>query len=91
MTILPADEATLTSPEYRETFESFTAHGNRVVCYSCHEWSSTWNDICIERRLMKTAKLEGGGRMRNGDSGHKCWIQSLNHFSYINYCMEGGI
>ena len=26
-----------TSPEYKETFESFTAHGNHVVRYSCHE------------------------------------------------------
>ena len=24
-------------PEYKETFESFTAHGNHVVRYSCHE------------------------------------------------------
>jgi len=43
---------------------------------------------------MKAAKSEGGltrGRMRNSDSGHKCWIQTLNHFSYINDCMEEGI
>ena len=83
-----------TSPEYKETFESFTAHGNYVVRYSCHEWSGTWCDICIEQRLMKAVKSEGGlsrGRMRNSDSGHKCWIQTLNHFSYINNCMEEGI
>ena len=29
--------------------------------------------------------------MENSDSGHKCWIQTLNHFSYINNCMEEGI
>ena len=64
------------------------------VIYSCHEWSGTWCDICIDQRLMKVAKSEGGlsrGRMRNSDSGHKCWIQTLNHFSYINDCMEEGI
>ena len=83
-----------TSPEYKEIFESFTAHENHVVCYSYHEWSGTWCDICIEQRLMKTAKLEGGlsrGRMRNCDSSHKCWIQTLNHFCYINDCMKEGI
>ena len=26
-----------TLPEYKETFETFTAHGNHVVHYSCHE------------------------------------------------------
>jgi len=43
---------------------------------------------------MKVAKSEGGltrGRMRNSDSCHKCWIQTLNHFTYINDCMEEGI
>ena len=50
-----------TLPKYKETFESFTAHayGNHVVYYSCHEWSGTWCDICIEQRLMKAAKSEG--------------------------------
>ena len=83
-----------TSPEYKETYESFTAHGNHVVRYFCHEWSGTWCDICIEQTLMKVAKSEGGlrrGRMRNSDSGHKCWIQTINHLSYINDCMEEGI
>ena len=40
---------------------------------------------------MKAAKSEGGlsrGKMRNGDSGHKCWIQTLNHFSDVNHLME---
>ena len=43
---------------------------------------------------MKAAKSEGGlsrGRMRNNDSGHKCWVQTLNHFSDINQCMEEGV
>ena len=64
-----------TLPEYKEIFERCTAHGNHVVRYSCHDWSGTWCDICIEQRLMKAAKSEGGlsrGRMRNSDSGHKC-------------------
>ncbi|KAF3835714.1 hypothetical protein F7725_028272 [Dissostichus mawsoni] len=67
-----------------ETFESFTAHGNHVVRYSSHDWSGTWCDICIEQTLMKSAKSEGGlskGRMRHSDSGHKCWVLTLNHFS----------
>ena len=40
---------------------------------------------------MKAAKSEGGlsrGRMINSDSGHKCWVQTLNHFSDVNYLME---
>ena len=43
---------------------------------------------------MKAAKSEDGlsrGRMRNSDSGYKCWIQALNHFSCINNCMEEGM
>ncbi|KAI3378566.1 hypothetical protein SNEBB_000964 [Seison nebaliae] len=83
-----------TSLQYKEIFESFTTHGNHVVRYSCHDWSGTWCDICIEQRLMKAAKSEGGlsrGRMRNSDSGHKCWVQTLNHFSDVNQRMEEGI
>ncbi len=82
------------SAAYKETFDSFTAHGNHVVRYSCHDWSGTWCDIFIEQRLMKAAKSEGGlsrGRMRNNDSGHKCWVQTLNHFSDINQRMEDGV
>jgi len=58
-----------------------------AVHYSCYEWSGTWCDTCIEQKLMKVAKSEGGltrGRIRNSDSGIKCWIQTLNLFSYIN-------
>ena len=43
---------------------------------------------------MKAAKSEGGlsrGRMRNSDSGHKCWVLTLNHFSDINQRMEEGV
>ncbi|XP_014680947.1 PREDICTED: uncharacterized protein LOC106820867 [Priapulus caudatus] len=83
-----------TSPGYKETLESFTAHGNHVVHYSCHDWSGTWCDICIEQRLMKAAKSEGGlsrGRMRNSDSGHKCWVQTLNHFLDVNQRMKEGV
>ena len=82
-----------TSPGYKEIFERFTAHGNHVVRYSCHDWFGTWCDICIEQRLMKAAKSEGGlsgGRMKN-DSGHKCWVQTLNHFADINQRMEEGV
>ena len=45
-------------------------------------------------RLMKPARSEGGlsrGRMRNSNSDHKCSIQTLNHFYYINDSMEEGI
>ncbi|CAJ1066509.1 hypothetical protein F7725_020419 [Xyrichtys novacula] len=80
-----------TLPVYRETSEHFTAHGNHVVGYSSHDWSGTWCDICIEQTLMKAAKSEGGlsrGRMRNSDSGHKCWVLTLSHFSNINQHME---
>ncbi|KAJ8385110.1 hypothetical protein AAFF_G00192510 [Aldrovandia affinis] len=83
-----------TSPGYKETFESFTAHGNHVVRYSCHDWSGTWCDICIEQTLTKASKSEGElsrGRMRNSDSGHKCWVQTLSHFSDVNKRMEEGV
>ena len=43
---------------------------------------------------MKLAKSECElckESMRNSDSGHNYWIQILNHFSYINDCMEEGI
>ena len=82
------------STEYKKTFESFTAYGNHVVRYSCHKWSGTWCDICIEQRLMKAAKSEGGlsgGRMRNIDSGHKCWVQTLNHLPDVNQRMEESV
>ena len=80
-----------TLPAYQDTLESFTAHGNHVVRYSSHEWSGTWCDICIKQTLMKAAKSEGGlsrGRMRNSDSGHKCWVLTLSHFSDVNKRME---
>ena len=78
-------------PSYKDALESFTAHENHIVRYSCHELSGTWCDICIEQTLMKAAKFEGGlsrGRMRNSDSGHKCCVQTLNHFSDANYLMK---
>ena len=71
-----------TLPAYKDTLEHFLAHGNHV-CYSSHEWSGTWCDICIEQTLMKAAKSEGRlsrGRMRNSYSGHKCWVLTLSLF-----------
>ena len=29
--------------------------------------------------------------MRNSDSGHKCWVQTLNHFADVNQRMEEGV
>jgi len=46
-------------PKYKR-FENFTAYGHHVVHYSCHDWSGTWCDICIEQRLIKATKSEGG-------------------------------
>ena len=43
---------------------------------------------------MKAAKSEGGlsrGRMRNSDSSHKCWVQTLSHFADVNQRMEEGV
>ena len=80
-----------TLPAYQDTLENFTAHGNRVVRYSSHEWSGTCCNTCIEQTLMKAAKSEGGlsrGRMRNSVSGHKCWVLTLSHFSDVNQQME---
>ena len=81
-------------PAYKDTLNRFLAHGNHVVRYSSHEWSGTWCDICIEQKLMKAAKSEGGlsrGRMRNSFSGHKCWVLTLSHFSDVNQRMEENI
>ena len=63
-------------PDYKEIFENFTAYRNHIVRYSCHDWSGTWCcGICIEQRLMKAAKSEGGlsrGRMRNSVTSAGC-------------------
>ena len=43
---------------------------------------------------MKAAKSEGGlsiCRMRNSDSSHKCWVQTLSHFADVNQRMEEGV
>jgi len=80
--------------DYKEIFESFNSCGNHVVRYSCHDWSGAWFDICIEQTLMKAAKSEGGlsrGRMRYCASGHKCWVQTLNHFSDVNLRILKGV
>ena len=76
---------------YKDALESFTVHGNHIVRYSS---SGTWCDICIEQTLMKAAKSEEGlsrGRMRNSDSGQKCWVQTLNYFSDVNHLMEEAV
>lgn len=83
-----------TLPTYKEIFSGFTVHRNHVVRYSSHEWSGIWSDLCIEQTLMKAAKSEGGlsrGRMKNSNSGHKCWVQTLNHFSKVNQLMEADV
>ena len=66
---------------------SFQQSGSHVVRYSSHEWSGIWSDLCIEQILMRTAKSNGGlsgGRFRNGESAHKCWVQTLSQLSLIN-------
>ena len=76
-TVLSVDELL---PGYKEIFEQ---HGSLLS--PC--WSDTWCDISIEQTLMKAAKSEGGlsrGRMRNSDSSHKCWVQTLSHFADVN-------
>jgi len=83
-----------TLPAYKDSFKSFTTHGNHVVHSSSHEWSGTWCDICTEQTLMKAAKSEGGlsrGRMRNRDSSNKCWVLTLSHFSDVKQRMEQDI
>ena len=78
-------------PEYKEVFEKVAAYASHVVAI---KWSGTWCDICIEQKLMKAAKSEGRlsrGRMSNSYSGHKCWVQALNHFAYVNQRMDEGV
>ena len=71
------------SPEYKESFESFTAHEEHFAYYSCHELSGTQCDICTEQKLIKPARSEGGlsrGRMRNSDSGHNAGYKPSTTF-----------
>jgi len=75
-----------TEPIYKEIFKSFTAHRNHIVRYSCHDWSGTWCDICIEQTQMKAAKSESGlnrASMRNSDFDHDSLVQTLNHLSDV--------
>ena len=75
------------SVEQRAIIESFNSTGSHVVRYSSHEWSGIWRDLCIEQTLMRTSKSNGGlsgGRFRNGESAHSCWVQTLSHVSLIN-------
>ena len=81
------------SPAFQETLTKFTVYGNHAVRFSDHEWSGTWTDIAIETTLMREAKSSGGlnrGRFRN-ESSHKSWVQTLNHFSFIQQKLEGQI
>ena len=80
-------------PVFQETLTKFTVYGNHAVRFSDHEWSGTWTDITIEPTLMRDAKSSGGlnrRRFRN-ESAHRCWIQTLNHFSNIHQELEHGM
>ena len=58
-----------------------------MIRYSSYEWSGIWSDLCIEQTLMRYSKSDGGlsgGRFRNGESAHRCWVQTLSHISLIN-------
>ena len=75
------------SVEESAILKSFKLHGSHVIRYSSFEWSGIWSDLCIEQTLMRYSKSDGGltgGRFRNGDSAHKCWVQTLSHVSLIN-------
>ena len=75
------------SPQESAIVRNFKMHGNHVIRYSSFEWSGIWSDLCIEQTLMRFSKSDGGltgGRFRNGDSAHKCWVQTLSHISMIN-------
>ena len=78
-------------PEQQAVTESFKMIGSHVVRYSIHELSRIWSDLCIEQTLMRTSKSNGGlsgGRFRNGESAHRCWVQTLSHLSLINRLLE---
>ena len=67
--------------------QSFKSMGSHVVRYSSHESSGIWSDLCIEQTLLRSSKSDGGlsgGRFRNGESAHRCWVQTLSHMSLIN-------
>ena len=65
------------SAEQQAIIESFRSSGSHVVRYSSHEWSGIWTDLCIEQTLMRESKSDGGlsgGRFRNSESAHRCWV-----------------
>ena len=79
------------SIEEKAVIANFKEDGSHVVRYSNHKWSGIWTDLCIEQTLMRTSKSNGGlsgGRFRNGDSAHRCWVQTLSHLSMINSLMQ---
>ena len=52
-----------------------------------------WTNMCIEQKVMRPSMSQGGpgrGRMKNSESGHRLWLETLNHMSTINFMMEKG-
>lgn len=80
-----------TDPDFKDTLQNYSDNGDHVVRYSDQEWSGTWTDMSIEQKLMKPSKSLGGmdrGRMKNSESGHRVWLETLNHMTSINLLME---
>ena len=40
------------------------------------------------RAIFATSDRLSGGHFRNGKSAHRCWVQTLSHFSLINRLSE---
>ena len=78
-------------PEFRDTISNYKDCGENVVRCTDHGWSGNWTDLCIEQTCMRSSKSQGGpdrGRMKNSESGHRLWLETLNHMININQVLE---
>ena len=78
-------------PKFNDTIANYKDCGEHVVRYTDHEWSGIWTDLCIEQTYMRSSKSQGGpdrGRMKNSESGHRLWLETLNHMININQVLE---
>ena len=77
--------------KFRDTIANYKDCGENVVRYTDHVWSGIWTDLCIEQTYMRSSKSQGGpdrGRMKNSESGHRLWLETLNHMTNINQVLE---
>ena len=78
-------------PRFCETISSYKTTGSHVVRYNDHEWSGIWTDLCIEQKYVRPSKSQGGpdrGRMKNAESGHRMWLETMDHMIQLKQVLE---